>query len=61
MSLDTEDMNGIIIIASMNPAGSMPIPKGAPEKSGRPPRYSMRNGSTLSARNGAKTKSPHMP
>src|SRR5689334_4308959 len=61
----TDAMNGITMIARMKPADSTPMPLGAPWNSGPRiqtlPSVSDRSGWTWSPKNGANTKSPHMP
>jgi hypothetical protein len=53
------------MIDRMNPADSIPMPFGAPWKSGpithTLPRVRPRKGWIVSAKNGANTNSPHMP
>ena len=49
------------MIASTIPAFSIPIPKGAPRKKGRNPKFWIIQGSSPFRSHGARTKNPHTP
>ena len=61
ISREIDTIVGRIITPSTREALSMPMPKGAPRKSGRNPPWAISHGSTQERRNGASTNRPHRP
>ncbi len=61
ISVQTEVIIGVIMMASMMPAASMQGPKIGPLKKGKLPKRFFRSGKTCERRNGIIIKMPHKP